>query len=213
MREPLAKSNSNQRLLFFQPDCVVAFQQFNLNMYLTCLPTPIRADTRILVQSTCGDSSTILTCNDDSLGCTNFGSVTASVSMSAGTIYYVAVGGFGVNDYGAGSLTVQLAPTAAPTQRPTQASTEPELASNCSALSPPSHPHITALYCTGSDPRAFRGPHRSPYECWRHETAYAQSYGRSDSQPSRTRAVRGKRLRCLDRGVADRVQRASAVVD
>jgi hypothetical protein len=92
------------------------------NKYPLRLPTRFNADTRILVQSTCGDTSTILTCSDDTPGCTNLGSITEAVSMTAGTTYYVVLGGFGPQDYGPGNLTVTLAtPTTSPTRRPTRA--------------------------------------------------------------------------------------------
>lgn len=53
----------------------------------------VQPDTRIAIQSACGNVTTILACNDDGSNCANSGSVSPPVIMEGGTTYYIALGG------------------------------------------------------------------------------------------------------------------------
>lgn len=93
--------------------------------FSTCGRTSV--DTRILVSTACGNALTSLACDDDGqsagLTCSSFSSQTASVDMTAGTTYYVALGGFDVDSYGTGTLRVIQSSPPVPTSVPTLAPT------------------------------------------------------------------------------------------
>ncbi len=66
-------------------------------------------DTKIAVMNSCDPANGVLACNDDGAGCTGFTSVIAAVDLTAGTTYFVAVGGYAAGTAaGTGTLTVSL---------------------------------------------------------------------------------------------------------
>jgi hypothetical protein len=60
----------------------------------------------VYINAPCGGNSTYLACNDD--GC-SLQSRIANISVTAGTHYYIRVGGY-QNNRGTGSLTIGLTP-------------------------------------------------------------------------------------------------------
>ena len=64
-------------------------------------------DTRLSAQTGC-DASTVVACNDDGAGCANFSSL-MTLSASAGTVYYIAVGVFSATTTGgAGTMSIAV---------------------------------------------------------------------------------------------------------
>ena len=71
----------------------------------------VNFDTRIAVLTDCANPSTVLACNDDSTGCYVTGSTLPyasklTFSATAGTAYYIAVGGYSAADTGSGSMNI-----------------------------------------------------------------------------------------------------------
>lgn len=81
--------------MFADVSCLIILN----NLSTTCLKPPFSPpkqanfDTKIIVSTTCEPSQGLLTCNDDASGCSGYTSLTPTVSLTAGTRYYVIVGG------------------------------------------------------------------------------------------------------------------------
>ena len=64
-------------------------------------------DTRLSAQTGC-DASTVVACNDDGVGCATFSSL-MTLSASAGTVYYIAVGVYSATTTGgAGTMSIAV---------------------------------------------------------------------------------------------------------
>jgi hypothetical protein len=66
-------------------------------------------DTKIAVLNTCDPSAGVVACNDDGAGCTGFTSLIGNASLTAGTTYIVALGGYAATTpTGSGTLSITL---------------------------------------------------------------------------------------------------------
>jgi hypothetical protein len=78
----------------------------------------VNFDSKMAVFTDCSNLASVIGCNDDTPGCktTNGQSWASKVTFNAtaGTAYYIAVGGFGASTVGAGSLSVSSSGTGGP---------------------------------------------------------------------------------------------------
>lgn len=66
-------------------------------------------DTRLAVLASLCDESSVLACLDDTDGCENY-TTELSLDLVVGTVYRIVIGGYGVNHFGEGTLSVSALP-------------------------------------------------------------------------------------------------------